>query len=290
MCHSWVPEPETKADFSTYPDLLRVQSALTPCQNKKGTLQLFWVSNRKKANGAHFLLIFWFITHVRAFGWYCDQHCCLISSIWHYPISILLASITYPLLFRLPQMYYPAVTGLVNPLMAAPGAAAQQQLIDYSALAAVMGQNPNAAAYGLAPQGKCKHLQSHISFWTSRFQSPQLLQPPLNSTPPTQQDTDLFLKPPTTSETRNFNWPPHSNNWNINACKTENNLKIWSKYPRIVSKNVNTAIFCQPFLPIREQRWMLKITWLDCFSFTHLSFLSPHVPIIRSFHKSDCSN
>uniref|UniRef100_A0A8R1EXJ0 Uncharacterized protein n=1 Tax=Caenorhabditis japonica TaxID=281687 RepID=A0A8R1EXJ0_CAEJA len=52
-------------------------------------------------------------------------------------------------------MYYPAVTGLVNPLIAGPGAAAQQQLIDYSALAAVMGQNQQAtAAYGLAPQGK----------------------------------------------------------------------------------------------------------------------------------------
>ncbi|CAI2356988.1 unnamed protein product [Caenorhabditis sp. 36 PRJEB53466] len=61
----------------------------------------------------------------------------------------------FPPRIGLPQMYYPAVTGLVNPLMAGHGAAAQQQLIDYQALAAVMGQNQNAAAaYGLAPQGK----------------------------------------------------------------------------------------------------------------------------------------
>ncbi|CAP32884.2 Protein CBR-SUP-12 [Caenorhabditis briggsae] len=61
----------------------------------------------------------------------------------------------FPPRIGLPQMYYPAVTGF-NPLIATQGAAAQQQLIDYSALAAVMGQNPQAAAYGLPSQGKCK--------------------------------------------------------------------------------------------------------------------------------------
>ncbi|KAF1747708.1 hypothetical protein GCK72_024174 [Caenorhabditis remanei] len=58
----------------------------------------------------------------------------------------------FPQRIGIPQMYYPAVTGF-NPLISAQGAAAQQQLIDYSALAAVMGQNPQAA-YGLQAQGK----------------------------------------------------------------------------------------------------------------------------------------
>ncbi|CAL2049831.1 CBN-SUP-12 protein [Caenorhabditis brenneri] len=58
----------------------------------------------------------------------------------------------FPPRIGIPQMYYPAVTGF-NPLIASQGAAAQQQLIDYSALAAVMGQNPQAA-YGIPSQGK----------------------------------------------------------------------------------------------------------------------------------------
>lgn len=57
----------------------------------------------------------------------------------------------FPQRIGIPHMYYPtAVTGF-NPLMT-QGAAAQQQLIDYSALAAVMGQNQQA--YSLQPQGK----------------------------------------------------------------------------------------------------------------------------------------
>ncbi|CAB3399351.1 unnamed protein product [Caenorhabditis bovis] len=63
----------------------------------------------------------------------------------------------FPPRIGIPQVYYPTA-GLMNPLLAAQGAAAaaQPQLIDYSALSAIMAQTQNTAAYGLTPQAKCK--------------------------------------------------------------------------------------------------------------------------------------
>lgn len=92
-------------------------------------------------------------------------------------------------------MYYPTVTGLVNPLMAQQGAAAQQQLFDYNALAAVM--NPQAAAaYGIQSQGKCmfddRKLKLNKNFFFSNLIKHFQSQPPLqqlSNTPPIQQDT-----------------------------------------------------------------------------------------------------